>query len=171
MTIDEEIKRFFLEYHIREKIMPYSSLPEYLQKIQYYIILIHTDLDIDMLVRILSQIRYEAGDDLNNKVWNKINLLIQTSLEKLSYVAKVSTIEDYGDVSEVLIKSLMTVNRYRNEFAHPKVDVLLKKYDMKTSQGKIKIRNLVRTLKRARNLFLDYTKKSKACKFYIKKTT
>lgn len=169
MTINEEINKFFLEYLIREKILPYDSLPEYLQKIQNHVILTHADLDIDMLVCILSQIRYEAGNELDNKTWNKISLLIQGSLGELSYMSKVSIIEGYGDVSEVLVKVLTNINRFRNEFAHPKIDLLLKKYDIKTSQGKIRIRNLARTLKRARNLFIEHTEKSEACKFYVKK--
>ncbi len=169
MTIDEEIKNFFLEIEIREQLMPDNSLPEYLKKIQHYILLTHSDLDIDMLVRILSQIRYEAGDGLNNETWDKINLLILNSLDEIPYMPKLNIVENYGDLSKPLIEALRKLNTLRNEFAHPKIDILIKKYDIKTQNGKDQIQSLIRALKNARDLFLEHTEKSEACKFYVKK--
>jgi hypothetical protein len=70
MTIDEEIKRFFLEIDLRKQLLPEDSLPEYLQKIRNHVFEIHNWLDSDMLVRILSQIRFEAGEKLDNETWD-----------------------------------------------------------------------------------------------------
>ncbi|MFA4932745.1 MAG: hypothetical protein WC625_07565 [Caldisericia bacterium] len=169
MTIDEEINRFFLEYKLREKILPYNTLPEYLQKLQHYVLLTHGDLDGDMLVRILSQIRYEAGDYLNNKTWDKINLLIQSSLEQIPYMSKLNLIESYGDIPELLKKALEKLNFYRNKFAHPKIDLLLSDYNIKSHKGKVNIRDLIRALKRASDLFLQYAESSVVCNYYIKR--
>jgi len=169
MTINEEINRFFLEYKLREKILPYNSLPEYLQKLQHYVLLTHSDLDGDMLVRILSQIRYEAGDDLDNKTWGKINLLIQSTLEQISYMSKLDLIDSYGDIPDPLKKALEKLNSYRNKFAHPKIDLLLIEYDINKPKGKDNIQALIRTLKNARDLFLQYAESSTVCNYYIKK--
>lgn len=169
MTTDEEIKRFFTEYHIREKIMPYNTLPAHLQKMQHYVLVAHSDLDGDMLVRILSQIRYEARDTLTNEAWEKINLIIQDALEEIPYASKIGIIGAYGDVSQDLVSVLTKVNTYRNEFAHKSAEILMQKYDMKTSDGKIKIRDLTRAIKRAQELFLGHTEKSEACKLYVRK--
>lgn len=169
MTTDEEIKRFFTEYHIREKIMPYNILPAHLQKMQHYIFVAHSDLDGDMLVRILSQIRYEAGDELTNGAWKKINMLIQTALEEIPYVSKIGIIGEYGDVTNDMISALIKVNTHRNEFAHKRTEILIQKYDIKTSEGKIKIRDLTRAIKRAQEMFLEHTQKSKACIYYVEK--
>lgn len=169
MTIDEEIKQFFLDYRIREKIMPYNMLPEYLQKIQHYVLTTHEHLDGDMLVRILSQIRYEAGDSLDNDTWKKVNLLIQDALDEIPFISKVSTIDAYGDISPELKQALEKVNSYRNEFAHPRVEALILKYDINTQTGKVNIRNVARALKRAQELFLDHAEFSEATKYYVAK--
>lgn len=169
MTIDEEINRFFLEYKLREQILPYNSLPEYLQKLQHYVILMHSDLDGDMFIRILYQIRYEAGDELKSETWSKINLLIQSTLEQIPYLSKLDLIEGYGDMSKVLKKSIQKLNSYRNKFAHPKIELLLQGYDIKSQKGKINIRDLIRALKRAKDLFLQYAESSTVCNYCIKK--
>lgn len=169
MTIDEEINRFFLEYKLREKILPYNTHPDYLQKLQHYVLLIHGDLDGNMLVRILYQIRYEAGDDLDKKTWGKIKPLIQSALEQIPYMSKLALIESYGDISEPLKKSLEKLNSYRNKFAHPKIDLLLGEYDIKSAKGKVNIRDLIRALKRAKDLFLQYAESSTICNYCIKK--
>ncbi len=167
MEIAKEIKRFFLQGRLRDKIMPYGSFPKYLQELQHRVILEHSDLDNDMLVRILSQIRFEAGNTLSNEAWGKINLLIQQSLEAISYMSKVSIIRSYGDVPEDLERALIKVNTYRNEFAHPRVSFLLEKYGAKTKEGKIELRNLTRAMKRANDLFIKHTESSEACKYYV----
>ena len=169
MTIDEEINRFFLEYKLREQILPYNSLPEYLQKLQHYVILTHSDLDGDMLVRILYQIQYEAGDELKNETWSKINLLIQSTLEQIPYLSKIDLIEGYGDMPEILKKSIQKLNSYRNKFAHPKIELLLQEFDIKSPKGKVNIRDLIRALKRAKDLFLEYAESSTVCNYCIKK--
>ena len=169
MKINEEINRFFLEGRLRDKIMPHDSFPKYLQEIQHRVMLAHSDLDVDMLVRILSQIRFEAGKALSNNAWSKINLLIQDSLRAIPYMFKVSIIKSYGDVSDELEQVLIKVNTYRNEFAHPRARFLLKKYDAKTKEGKVELRNLTRAMKKARDLFLEHAESSEACKYYVER--
>ena len=168
MTIDEEINRFYLRYRIQDKLWS-GALPEYLQELQHRVIHAHADLDIDMLVRILSQIRYEAGEVLSNEAWVKINPFIQQALDAIPYMSKVSIIKSYGDVSDKLWRALEKVNTYRNEFAHPRVSSLLEKYDLKTSKGKIELRDLTRAIERARNLFIEHTENSKPCNYYVHK--
>jgi len=169
MKIVDEINRFILEGRIIDKLKPYGSFPKYLQELQHRVIQAHSDLDGDMLVRILSQIRYEAGDTLSNETWEKINLLVQQFLDAIPYTSKIPIIKSFGDVSEELEDALVKVNTYRNNFSHPKVSFLLEKYDAKTSKGKIELRNLTRAIKRAKDLFLEHTENSEACRFYVKK--
>lgn len=168
MKTDEEISRFFLKGQIKDKIWS-GSLPKHLQELQHRVIHAHAELDIDMLVRILSQIRYETGDILSNEAWVKINPLVQQALDAIPYMSKVSIIKSYGDVSDELERALEKVNAYRNEFAHPRTSFLLEKYDLKTSKGKIGLRDLVRVIERAENLFLEHTQSSNACKYYVRK--
>ena len=168
-STEDEIRRFFVEYDLRGKIMPRSMLPSYLQKIQHYILSTHSHLDGDMLVRILSQIRFAAGDVLTNEAWEKINPLIKDALAEIPYASKISIIEVYEDVSKDLNQALTKVNSYRNEFAHKRPDLLVQKYDVETPAGKIKIRDLTRALKKANDLFLDHTEASEACKYFIRK--
>lgn len=168
-STEDEIRRFFAEYDLKGKIMPRSMLPSYLQKIQHYILSTHSHLDGDMLVRILSQIRFEAGDKLTNKVWKRINPLIQDALAEVPYTSKISIIEVYEDVSKDLIRAITKVNTYRNEFAHKRPDILIQKYAVRIPAGKIKLRDLARALKKADDLFLDHTEASEACKYYIRK--
>jgi len=169
MKIAEEIKRFFLECRVKDMLMPSRSFPKYFQELQHRVISAHSELDVDMLVRILAEIRFEAGDVLSNEAWIKINLVIQHSLEQISYMFKISIIKAYGDVSDDLENALVKVNTYRNEFVHPKVSFLLQKYNNKTAKGRIELRNLTRAIKRAQDLFLDHAEKSKAVNYYIKK--
>lgn len=168
MKTDEEINRFFLKGRIKDKIW-LGSLPKHLQELQHRVIQAHAELDVDMLVRILSQIRYGAGDVLSNEAWVTINPLIQQSLEAIPYMSKISIIKSYGDVSEDLERALVKVNSYRIEFAHPRTDFLLEKYNIKTSKGKIGLRDLARAIERAEDLFLEHTQKSEACKYYVRK--
>lgn len=169
MTTDDEIKKFFTEYQIREKIMPFNTLPAYLQKMQHYVLVAHSDLDGDMLVRVLSQLRYEAGDELTNSSWSKINMVIQNVLEEIPYSSKIGIISAYDDVSQDLITALTNVNKYRNEFAHKRAEILMQKYNIQTPDGKIKIRDLTRAIKSAQEKFLEHTQKSKACIYYVEK--
>lgn len=169
MKINDEINRFILEGRIIDEIRPFGSFPKYLQELQHRVIQAHAELDDDMVVRFLSQIRYEAGDVLSNEAWQKINLLVQQFLGAIPYMSKVSIIKSFGDVSDDLENALVKVNTYRNEFSHPKVSFLLGKYDAKNSKGKIELRNLTRAVKRAKDLFLEHTEKSEACKFYVRK--
>ena len=168
MKTDEEINRFFLKGRIKDKIW-LGSLPNHLQELQHRVIQAHTELDVDMLVRILSQIRYEAGDVLSNEAWEIINPVIQQSLDAIPYMSKLSIIKSYGDISDKLERALIKVNAYRNEFAHPRTDFLLEKYNIKTSKGKVGLRDLTRAIERAEDLFLDHTQNSEACRFYVKK--
>lgn len=168
MKTDEEIDRFFLKGRIKDKIW-LGSLPKHLQELQHRVIQAHAELDVDMLVRILSQIRYEAGNTLPNEAWEIINPVIQQSLEAIPYMSKLSIIKSYGDVSEELDRVLVKVNSYRIEFAHPRTDFLLRKYDIKTSKGKIGLRDLARAIERAEDLFLEHTQNSEACRFYVNK--
>lgn len=169
MKIDEEIRRYFLKYRVRDIVIPDNSLPDHLKELQYYVILTHTVLDIDMLVRILCQIRYKAGDQLDSNIWNKINLIIQDALDQIQFMFKLNLIEQYDDFPDQLAKALKKVNILRIEFAHPKNEILIKKYDNSSRHGKIQIRNLFRALERAQILFLNYTENSEACKYYVKK--
>ena len=168
MKTDEEIGRFFLKGRIKDKIWS-GSLPKHLQELQHRVIHAHAELDVDMLIRILSQIRHEAGDVLSNEAWVKINPLIQQSLDAIPYMLKVSIIKSYGDVSDGLERALEKVNAYRNEFAHPRTSFLLEKYNIKTSKGKMGLRDLARAIERAEDLFLEQTQSSDACKFYVRK--
>lgn len=168
MKTDEEINRFFLKQRIKDKLWS-GSLPKHLQELQHRVIHAHANLDVDMLVRILSQIRYEASDLLSNEAWEKINPWIQQSLDAIPYMSKVSIIKSYGDVSDELEKALAKVNAYRNEFAHPRTDFLLEKYDIKISKGKIRLRDLTRAIERAEDLFIEHTQNSNACNYYVKK--
>ena len=168
MKTDEEIRRFFLKGRIKDIIWS-GSLPKRLQELQHRVIQAHTGLDVDMLVRILYQIRYEAGDVLPIKVWIKINPLIQQSLDAIPYMSKVSIIKSYGDVSDELERALVKINAYRNEFAHPRTSFLLGKYNIKTSKGKVGLRDLARAIERAEDLFLEYVQSSDACRFSVRK--
>ena len=168
MKTDEEVNRFFLKCRIKDRIGS-SSLPKHLQELQHRVIHAHAELDIDMLVRILSQIRYETGDVLSNETWVKINPLIQQSLEAIPYMSKLSIIKSYGDIPDELERALEKVNAYRNEFAHPRTSFLLKKYNLETSKGKMGLRDLARAIERAGDLFLKHTQGSNACKYYVEK--
>jgi hypothetical protein len=136
MKIDEEIKRFFLEVDIRKQILPNDTLPEYLEKLRNHVLEIHSWLDGDMLVRILSEIRYKAGEALDNETWEKINLLVQDSLVQIPYSSKITVIQAYGDLDPTLTAALFKVNTLRNEFAHKRPDHFLQKYDLNTPKGK-----------------------------------
>lgn len=105
MTIDEEIKRFLMEIDLRKQLLPEDSLPEHLQKLRNHVFEIHNSLDVDMLVRILSQIRFEAGEKLDNETWDKVNLFIQDAFIQIPYMSKVQVIESYDDVSEELVRA------------------------------------------------------------------
>lgn len=168
MKTDEEIKRFYVKACIKDQIWS-GALPKHLQELQHRVIHAHAEFDSDMLVRILSQIRYEAGAVLSNEAWIIINPIIQQSLEAVPYMSKISIIKSYGDLSDELERALVKVNSYRNEFAHPRTDFLRKKYATNTSQGKIGLRDLMRAIERAEELFLEHTQSSVACKFYIQK--
>lgn len=169
MKIDEEIKRFFLEVDIRKQILPNDTLPDYLQKLRNHVLEIHSWLDGDMLVRILSEIRYKAGDALSNETWEKVNLLIQDSLVQISYSSKIAVIQAYGDVDSTLAVASFKVNTLRNEFAHKRPDHFLQKYDLNTPKGKQNIRDVIRALKTAQDLFLAHGETSKACLYYVNK--
>lgn len=171
MKIEEELKRFFLNQQIKAKIMPSEALPEYLQRLQHYVLLAHSGLDKFMLIRILYEIRYEAGEDLSEEVWEKIELTIQDALEVIPYKDKVFIISDYGDMSteKELVKALRKVNTYRNWFAHRDARFLRAKYDLQTSAGKVEIRNLIGDLERAEDLFLAYAESSKVCSYCIRR--
>lgn len=169
LTIDEEIQQFLMEIDLRKQLLPDDSLPEYLQKIRNHVFEIHNWLDGDMLVRILSQIRFEAGEKLDNETWGKVNMLMQDALSQIPYTSKIPIIQSYDDVNSELIKALTKVNTLRNEFAHKSPGVLLQKYVNTTTNGKENIRNLLRAVKNAQDLFLKHTESSAACRYYVSK--
>jgi CRISPR/Cas system CSM-associated protein Csm2 small subunit len=169
VTIDEEIKRFFMEIELRKQILPENSLPEYLQKLRNHVFEVHNWLDTDMLVRILSQIRFEAGEKLDNETWEKINLLIQDALSQIPYTSKRDIIQSYDDVKTELVAAITKLNTARNEFAHKSPNFLLRKYSLDSSQGKLDIRDLLRTIKTTEKLFIEHSESSKACCYFVGK--
>ena len=169
MTIDEEIKRFFMEIELSKQILPEDSLPGYLQKLRNHVFEVHNWLDTDMLVRILSQIRFEAGEKLDNETWEKINSLIQDALSQMPYTSKRDIIQSYDDVKAELTAAITKLNTVRNEFAHKSPNFLLRKYSLNSSRGKLNVRDLLRTIKTTERLFIEHSESSKACCYYVSK--
>lgn len=146
MKILDEIKQLKERLGSIEDTSP-DYLPLELKELQNLVLSTHARMEASLDGRIYVKIKNEI--DPNSNIDNQFILLKSSTLQyflinKLSFREKLNAIVEFKD--GVPNKSLNTVNSYRIEFAHPKGFDLREKYNYKTKEGRIEIRNLLRAL-------------------------
>lgn len=152
IKIDQEIRNLKYKLDSIEDTHP-DYIGKDLKDLQTRALSVHAHLEAVLETIILSQVMKEENElcftfthGLPTLIMSKSMSATSTSIklmEKISFINKIDIIKEFDD--RIPEKSLNKVNKYRNEFAHPKGFNLRKEYDI-TSKGKENTRNLLRCL-------------------------
>lgn len=157
MQIDQEIEQLKSELSELEDIHPDYIFPE-IKELQTLVLACHAHLENALENRIRMEVVGLRTKDnfISVENWDKVSSKIQPLILSLSFMGKVKIIEDFKEVSPEFLKSLKKVNTHRIDFAHPKGSDLRIKYGLGSPKCKENTRDLLRCLKRSKDLMSDH---------------